>query len=103
LELETTEHRSRSRLTTDAHPTAVFTGCVPLSCVEVRCCELARFGHSRQGRHDKMQIVFGPLCSGEGCPIAINVFEGNTAIRRRSVSQITKFKVSVPWSSCPAA
>src|SRR6516225_1829807 len=52
---------------------------VSSSYVEGRCCELAAFGHSRDGRHDKMQIVFGLLCSAEGCPIAIEVFEGNTS------------------------
>ena len=51
---------------------------VSSSYVEGRCCELARFGHSRDGRSDKMQIVFGLLCSAAGCPIAIEVFEGNT-------------------------
>src|SRR6266446_10452496 len=49
---------------------------VSASHVEGRCCELARFGHPRNGRRDKMQIVFGLLCSAEGCPIAIEVFEG---------------------------
>src|SRR5438128_1800786 len=48
---------------------------VSSSHVEGRCCELARFGHPRNGRRDKMQIVFGLLCSAEGCPIAIEVFE----------------------------
>src|SRR5215470_6990528 len=48
---------------------------VSSSYVEGRCCELARFGHSRDGRADKMQIVFGLLCSAAGCPIAIEVFE----------------------------
>src|SRR5215467_13615319 len=32
---------------------------VSSSYVEGRCCELARFGHSRDGRADKMQIVLG--------------------------------------------
>jgi hypothetical protein len=29
-----------------------------------------------------MQIVYGLLCAPDGCPIAIEVFEGNTAIHR---------------------
>jgi hypothetical protein len=32
---------------------------VSSSYVEGRCCELARFGHSRDGRPDKMQISYG--------------------------------------------
>jgi hypothetical protein len=65
---------------------------VSSSYVEGRCCELARFGHSRDGRHDKMQIVFGLLCSAEGCPVAIEVFEGNTGDPATLGSQITKLK-----------
>jgi hypothetical protein len=65
---------------------------VSSSYVEGRCCELARFGHSRDGRHDKMQIVFGLLCSAEGCPIAIEVFEGNTGDPATLGHQISKLK-----------
>ena len=65
---------------------------VSSSYVEGRCCELARFGHSRDGRRDKMQIVFGLLCSAEGCPIAIEVFEGNTGDPATLGHQITKLK-----------
>jgi hypothetical protein len=65
---------------------------VSSSYVEGRCCELARFGHSRDGRHDKMQIVFGLLCSAEGCPIAIEVFEGNTGDPSTLGDQISKLK-----------
>ena len=46
---------------------------------EGRCCALARRGYSRDGKRDKRQIVFGLLCNREGCPVAVEVFEGNTA------------------------
>jgi hypothetical protein len=46
---------------------------------EGRHCPLARFGHSRDGKRDKLQIVFGVLTNAEGCPIAVEVFAGNTA------------------------
>jgi Transposase DDE domain len=39
---------------------------------------LARFDHSREGRRDKLRIVFGPLTNGYDCPVAVEVFEGNT-------------------------
>ncbi len=65
---------------------------VSSSHVEGRCCELARFGHPRNGRRDKMQIVFGLLCSPEGCPIAIEVFEGNTGDPATLGDQIAKLK-----------
>jgi len=65
---------------------------VSSSYVEGRCCELARFGHPRDGRADKMQIVFGLLCSAAGCPIAIEVFEGNTGDPSTLGNQIAKLK-----------
>jgi transposase len=46
---------------------------------EGRRCPLARFGHSRDGKRDKLQIVFGVLTNAEGCPVAVEVFAGNTA------------------------
>ena len=65
---------------------------VSSSYVEGRCCALARFGHSRDGHHDKMQIVFGLLCSANGCPVAIEVFEGNTGDPATLGNQIAKLK-----------
>jgi hypothetical protein len=65
---------------------------VSSSYVEGRCCELADFGHSRDHRPDKMQIVYGLLCSPDGCPVAIEVFEGNTGDPSTVGNQITKLK-----------
>src|SRR5215468_2391707 len=65
---------------------------VSSSYVEGRCCELAQFGHSRDGRSDKMQIVYGLLCSPDGGPVAIEVFEGNTGDPSTVGNQITKLK-----------
>lgn len=65
---------------------------VSSSYVEGRCCELARFGHSRDHRSDKMQIVYGLLCAADGCPVAIEVFEGNTSDPSTVGHQITKLK-----------
>lgn len=41
-------------------------------------CPLARFGHSRDEKKSKRQIVFGLLCTAQGVPVATKVFEGNT-------------------------
>jgi hypothetical protein len=62
------------------------------SYLEGRCCELARFGYSRDGRRDKRQIVFGLLCAADGCPVAVEVFEGDTADPRTLASQVAKLK-----------
>ncbi len=65
---------------------------VTSSYLEGRCCELARFGYSRDHRRDKLQIVFGLLCTAEGCPIAVEVFEGNCGDPATLSSQIAKLK-----------
>jgi hypothetical protein len=49
---------------------------------EGRTCELAKFGHNRDGKSGKLQIVFGLLCAKDGCPVAIEVFDGNVADSR---------------------
>lgn len=72
-------------------------GCLVLydltsSYLEGRCCELAQRGYSRDGRPEKPQIVFGLLCAADGCPVAIEVFAGNTADPRTLSAQIDKLK-----------
>ena len=57
-----------------------------------RCCELGARGHSRDGKRDDPQIVFGLVCTAEGCPIAVEVFKGNTADPATVASQVTKLK-----------
>jgi Transposase DDE domain len=59
---------------------------------EGRTCELAKFGHNRDGKRGKLQIVFGLLCSQDGCPVAIEVFEGNVGDPSTLPTQIAKLK-----------
>jgi hypothetical protein len=65
---------------------------VSSSWLEGRCCELARFGYSRDGKKGKLQIVYGLLCAADGCPVAVEVFEGNTADPMTLAAQIDKLK-----------
>jgi hypothetical protein len=59
---------------------------------EGRRCPLARFGHSRDERHGNPQIVFGLLTNAEGCPVAVEVFPGNTADPKTVAAQITQLR-----------
>jgi len=65
---------------------------VSSSWLEGRCCELARFGYSRDGKKGKLQIVYGLLCAADGCPVAVEVFAGNTADPTTLSAQIAKLK-----------
>ena len=62
------------------------------SYLEGRTCPLAAFGHNRDGKRGKQQIVFGLLCSSEGCPIAVEVFAGNTADPATLASQVARIR-----------
>jgi Transposase DDE domain len=65
---------------------------VSSSYLEGRCCELARFGYNRDGKRGKLQIVYGLLCAADGCPVAVEVFDGATADPSTLPAQIEKLK-----------
>ena len=65
---------------------------VSSSYVEGRCCPLAKPGYSRDGRKGTLQITYGLLCAPDGCPVAIEVFAGNTADPMTLGQQIEKLK-----------
>jgi hypothetical protein len=60
--------------------------------LEGRCCELAQLGYNRDEKRGKLQLVVGLLCSAEGCPIAVEVFEGNTGDPSTLAAQVDKVK-----------
>ena len=57
---------------------------------EGRCCPLGVIGHARDGVRGRRQIVYGLLCTTAGVPVAIEVFEGNTADPKTLAAQISK-------------
>jgi len=72
-------------------------GCLVLydltsSYMEGRKCELAKYGYSRDNKRGKLQIEFGLLCTKDGCPVSVTVFEGNTSDSKTLSSQIQKIR-----------
>jgi transposase len=65
---------------------------VTSSYLEGRRCELAQFGLSRDHRGDRPQIVFGLMCTPEGCPVAVEVFEGNLGDPSTLAVQVRKLR-----------
>jgi len=59
---------------------------------EGRHCPLACLGYSRDERFGNPQIVIGLLTNAAGCPVAVEVFEGNTADPKTVDSQIRKLR-----------
>jgi len=65
---------------------------VTSSYMEGRCCPLAQFGYNRDGKKGTLQIVYGLLCAPDGCPVAIEVFEGSTGDPATLGAQVAKLK-----------
>jgi hypothetical protein len=59
---------------------------------EGRTCPLGAIGHPHDGVKGRLQIVYGLLCTPAGIPVAIEVFEGNTADPKTLAAQIAKIK-----------
>jgi hypothetical protein len=65
---------------------------VTSSYFEGRTCPLACLGHNRDGKKGKLQIVIGLLCTRQGQPVAVEVFDGNTGDPSTVASQIAKIR-----------
>jgi transposase len=48
---------------------------------------------SRDHRPDRLQIVYGVLCTREGLPVAVEVFDGDTADPSTLAVQIAKLSL----------
>ena len=59
---------------------------------EGRHCPLGKLGHSRDDKSGKLQIVFGLLTNASGCPVAVEVFAGNTADPKTVAAQVNKLR-----------
>jgi len=59
---------------------------------EGRHCPLAKLGHSRDDKSGKPQVVFGLLTNAAGCPVAVEVFEGNTGDPKTVATQVKKLR-----------
>jgi len=65
---------------------------VSSSFYEGRTCPLAQFGHDRDGKKGLPIIVYGVMSNGEGCPVAVEVYAGNTGDSTTVGDQIEKLR-----------
>jgi hypothetical protein len=59
---------------------------------EGHSCPLAKLGYSRDGKRGLAQIVFGLLTDSRGCPVAVEVFAGNTGDPSTVANQVQKLR-----------
>ncbi len=70
---------ARRHLAPAANPARMALFDLSSSWLEGRCCPLGARGYSRDGKKGTVQIEYGLLTDPEGRPVAVRVFEGNTA------------------------
>jgi len=59
---------------------------------EGNCCPLAKIGYSRDGKRNTPQVNYGLLTTRAGCPVAISVYEGNTADATTLMPQVNQLR-----------
>ena len=78
---------------------------VSSSYYEGHCCPLAQFDHNRDGKRGLPIIVYGVLTNAEGCPVAVDVYPGNTGDPSTVVDQLAKlqgrFGLERVWDADP--
>jgi transposase len=65
---------------------------VTSSYYEGHCCSLARYGHDRDGKSGRPIIVYGLMTDGEGCPVAVEAYSGDTGDPSTVVDQAEKLR-----------
>lgn len=74
------------------HTGAIVLYDVSSSYYEGHTCPLARLGHDRDGKKGLPIIVYGLLTDGEGRPVAIDVYPGNTGDPTTVPDQVEKLR-----------
>ena len=54
--------------------------------------ELVKYGYNRDGKKKHEQIVIGLMCNGEGCPVGVEVFKGNTKDQTTVAGKVDELK-----------
>jgi len=62
------------------------------SYLEGTTCPLAARGYNRDGKRGTLQINYGLLTDHRGCPVALSVFEGQTADPKTLLPQVEKVR-----------
>lgn len=55
-------------------------------------CPLAKRGYSRDDRRNSLQVNFGVITNADGCPVAVDVYDGNVADPSTFLPQVAKVR-----------
>jgi transposase len=59
---------------------------------EYQASELVKFGYNRDRKKGFEQIVVGLICNGQGCPVGVEVYAGNTKDETTVIDKIQQIK-----------
>lgn len=59
---------------------------------EGKTCPLAKLGYSRDGKRDRLQVNYGLVTNGDGCPVAVSVHPGNTGDPKTLLPQVQRMR-----------
>lgn len=76
-------------------PGALYLYDITSSYFEGQTCPLAAYGYNRDGKRGKKQVVLGVVCDGDGCPIWIDVFAGNTSDQTTVKQEMVNLKTKL--------
>jgi transposase len=76
----------------DNTPNNIYLYDITSSYLEGEKNELSSFGYNRDKKTGKKQIVIGLLTDGDGVPLSVEVFDGNTSDSKTVSAQLTKIK-----------
>lgn len=59
---------------------------------EYKQSALVTFGYNRDGKKGREQIVVGLICNGQGCPVGVEVYAGNTKDETTVIDKVHEIK-----------
>ena len=62
------------------------------SYVEGTTCPLAKLGYNRDGKRGLLQVNYGLLTDGRGCPVAVSVHGGNTSDSKTFLPEVQRLR-----------
>ena len=57
-------------------------------------CPLAKRGYNRDGKHGLLQVNYGLLTDGRGCPVAVSVHDGNTSDSTTFLPEVKRLRTA---------
>ena len=61
---------------------------------EYKASDLVKFGYNRDRKKGREQVVVGLVCNGQGCPVGVEVYSGNTKDETTVIDKVHEIKMN---------